>query len=173
MHLSYNLLFVQVFGFLPLSVNATIVPSSLSAISDVAPSTKLNVSTFLNATTHCLLPVPPVVPVGLEICRPVLRRILLAPDADYIGLYIHRMGAILITGGPGCFVRLDRGGPGGEIAISKRTIVVYAWQVLLVCQNFDHGGWAHIDGTHDWIVIVSGDLENGEPSIGRGDLSLE
>lgn len=43
--------------------------------------------------------------------------------------------------------------------LSKKRIVEYALQVLLLCQNFGQGGWTHIDGNEEWIVIVSGRLE--------------
>ena len=176
MPLPYNLLLVQVLGFLTVSysfANAAIVPSSLSAFPNVVPSTKLNVSTYLNDTTHCLLPVPYVVPVSLETCQPALRRTLLAPEVDYLRLYEHNMSPIMIIGGTGCFVSLDRQGRGGNIVITKRTVVAYALQVLQLCQNFGHGGWAHIDMNDDWIVIVSGDRANGEPGVGRDGLSLD
>ena len=173
MHLSYNLLFVQVFGFLPLTVNATFGPSSLSAISDVAPSTKLNVSTFLNATTRCVLPVPPVIPVSLKACESALRWLLSVPDVDYIRPYRHNVNAVMITYALGCFVGLDRARKGGEIALSKRMIVGYAERVLVLCQNFGQGGWAHIDGNDEWIVVVSGDPPGVESGIGSAGLSLE
>lgn len=47
----------------------------------------------------------------------------------------------------------------GEIAISKRRIVDYAGRVLLLCDNYGQGGWTHIDGNEDWVVIVSGSAE--------------
>lgn len=31
----------------------------------------------------------------------------------------------------------------------------------MLCDYFGQGGWTHIDGNEDWIVIVSGGEEKG------------
>lgn len=176
MPLPYSLLLLQVLGFLTVScssANAAIVPSSLSAISDVAPLIKLNLSTSLNATIRCVLPDPSVLPVSLEVCQSVLHRALSLSDADLIRHYIHNANAFRMISGIGCSVSLDRRRTGGEIAISKRRVVTYAQHVLVLCQNFGHGGWVQIDGNEEWIVIVSGEMENGEPGVGGDGLLLE
>lgn len=49
----------------------------------------------------------------------------------------------------------------GEIWISTRRIEGYALQVLVLCDYFGQGGWSHIDGNEEWIVIVSGGEEKG------------
>ncbi len=65
----------------------------------------------------------------------------------------------------------------GEIIISKRRIVDYTSNVLLLCSHLGQGGWTHIDGSEDWIVIVSGRSDAAvlanETTIGGDGLSLE
>ena len=65
----------------------------------------------------------------------------------------------------------------GEIEISKTRIVDYTRNVLLLCSPFGQGGWTHIDGNEDWIVIVSGRLDAAvlvnKTTIGGGGLSLD
>ena len=148
-----------------LSAYAAFVSSESSAGSDLPPSfpsPNLNSSTLFISTTRCVLPVPPLVPVSLAMCQPTFWRILLAPNADIPHMY--KLGAfpIWIVDTFGCVISLDRRGVRGEILISKRRIVEYARQVLLLCENFGQGGWTRIDGNEDWVVVVSGRRESGD-----------
>ena len=159
-----------------------IIPCRASAISDVSPSfqsPRFNASTVLSGTTRCSLPVPPHFPVSLEACQPVFRSLLFSLDADNLHYYHHRSHhPITIKSEFHCAIRLDRRVASGEILISKRRIVDYARQVLLLCSQFGQGGWTHIDGSEDWIVIVSGSgevagLANETTGVGGDGLSLE
>lgn len=161
----YNLLFIQLFVSLLLShlfANAATIPTNSAAISDVSPSLHspdFNSSAIFNGATRCVLPVPPLVPVNLEICQPTFYRLLSAPDAGVPSLYHSGGGPFRIIYSNGCAISLDKQNRRGDIAISNRIIVDYARQVLLYCAHFGQGGWTRIDGSEDWIVIVSGRLE--------------
>lgn len=181
MPLSYKLSLVQVLVFLPsfhaLS-NAAIIPSSFPAVPNIVPSAKLNVSTYLNDTTRCVLPIPPLFPVSPPTCAAALIRILSAPDVDLIRRYRHDVYPIIIIAGLGCFISLDKPARGGAIEISLRSIANYAQQVLILCQSFGQGGWTYIHRNPDWIVIVTGEppsasLSNKEAGVGGDGLSLE
>lgn len=164
---SYDVLFIQGFISLLLSysfTNAAIILSNLSALSDVSPSIhrlNYNSSTTLNGTTRCVLPVLPLAPVNIEACQPTFQWLLRAQDADIPRLYLPGTTPITITHSAGCAISLDKRGLRGGLSISKRMIVDYARQVLLLCEDFGQGGWMHVDGNEDWIVIVSGRRETG------------
>lgn len=161
--------------------NVATIPSRASAISDVSPSLQspsFNASTVVSGSTRCSLPVSPLFPVSLESCQPVFRSLLLSPDAEILYYYHHGVHPITITDGFECAIRLDRERVSGEIVLSKRRIVDYAQQILLLCMHFGQGGWTRIDGSEEWIVIVSGSgdkavLANEAAGVGGDGLSLE
>lgn len=161
----YNLLFIQPFLSLLLShffANAAIIQTNSSAISDASHSLyspDFNSSAFLNGTTRCMLPVPPLAPVSLGSCEPTFRRLLSAPDAEIPSLYHSEGGPIRVIYSNGCAISLDKRNRRGDILISKRMIVDYACRVLVLCEHFGQGGWTYIDWSVEWIVIVSGRLE--------------
>ena len=164
--MSYALLFTR--GFLTLLLSrffaiTVAIPSRGYAISDVSHSLHghINRSSLLNATTRCVLPDPLFIPVSLQSCQPGLRRLLIAPDAEVPRLYAFQGAPLKIIDSPGCVISLDKRRVWGEIWISTRRIEGYALQVLVLCDYFGQGGWTHIDGNEDWIVIVSGGEEKG------------
>ena len=157
-----TLLFIQ--GFITLVfyhfvANAVSVPSRVPATFDISPpfhNSDSNSSTRLSGITRCVVPEPPLIPVGLRSCQPAIRRLLLAPDAEVLHRYRHYASLIGIVDVYGCVISLDRRTRQGDLLITKRRIADYARQVLLLCEGFGQGGWTHIDGDEDWIVIVSG-----------------
>ena len=115
--------------------HAAIIPPTFSANSIVSPSFQsldLNRSTLLNATTRCVLPVPEIHPVSLESCQPAFLRFLTSPDAEVIHRYTHFTYPIVIIAEFGCVVSLDKRTVRGEVLLSKRRILEYALQVLLL-----------------------------------------
>ena len=175
----YNLLLIQALVCLLLShlfADAAIVPSKVSTLSDVPPyfhQASFNSSALFNGTTKCVLPLEPLDPISLEQCQPLFHWVLTSPDAEISFLYRHVAKPIVIANGNGCVIWLDSRVRPADIAISKRIIVDYARQVLLLCSHLGQGGWTQIDGNEDWIVIVSGRLLANKATISGDGLSLE
>ena len=176
----YNLLFIQAFLYLLLShffANAATIPTNSSAISDVSQSLHkpdLNSSALYNGWTRCLLPELPLAPVNLMVCQATFRWLLLAPDAEVPSFYRSGGRPIRIAFKNDCAITLDAPKYEAFIFISKKMIVDYARQVLLLCANFGQGGWTHVDGSQDWIVIVSGRSETetlaNDPAVVSGSM---
>ena len=108
--------------------------------------------------THCIHDViPPIVPVDSHICARTFSRLLSLPDVDTPYQYNRGFDrAKKLTYAP-CAISLDRlHNYGRTIVLSFREIVESAARTLHLCQPYGQGGWEHVEGYEQWIIIVEG-----------------
>lgn len=111
----------------------------------------------LPSRTHCVHDVtPPMIPVNSHTCARTFSRLLSQPDVDTP--YEYTRGHVRpkkLTYAP-CAISLDRHNQGHKIAISLREIVESAARTLHLCERYGQGGWEHVSGHEQWVVIVEG-----------------